>query len=587
MIRVIFIYFIFLSTLLNAHTFYVSKNGSSIPPYSSWASAADSIYKAIEIAQDGDTIMIANGRYRENFEVENELCFLGMSRDSTIIDGKGLNSSTIIIREICTFANLRFIGKEILFGELNIILESTADSLTILNCRFDSSNAAIGTIGSIFCDNLIFTHCAVGVDLADLSMASRAVIKNSDFLISELGFGISLSHYGHLIVENCLMVPISFDGLSEGISAVFSMKSLLIKNNIINSAQNRAISTEEVQDFIIIENNTFCNQWADQLNSLAAIYTYKSNQPVITNNIFYNCHTGIFLQGTTIYPQNIDYNCFWDNDYNVIGGHSGENDIIEYPMFYKDPVQGYKDDFDVHLQKYSPLIDMGDSTLFDVDGSRSDIGAYGGAGGKSYIYQDLAPLPPQGFSISAPDSINGFLFNWDDNYEKDFMGYYLYRSFLWNFQPSPEYLLDTVYENSFVDTFVTPTLNYYYVLTAIDSAGNESGPTERLHGRIVSVEDEAELEPTYQLNQNYPNPFNPKTIIEYQLEKESRVFLEVLNVQGERVEVLANGIQSEGNHSVVFDGSNLASGVYIYRIQVHDEKGKIVYSHSNKMLLLK
>lgn len=50
---------------------------------------------------------------------------------------------------------------------------------------------------------------------------------------------------------------------------------------------------------------------------------------------------------------------------------------------------------DFHLQKYSPLIDAGDTLVNDVDGTRSDIGLYGGPYGKSYDYLDLAPVEPE------------------------------------------------------------------------------------------------------------------------------------------------------------------------------------------------
>jgi len=83
------------------------------------------------------------------------------------------------------------------------------------------------------------------------------------------------------------------------------------------------------------------------------------------------------------------------------------------------------------------------------------------------------------------------------------------------------------------------------------------------------------------LAQNYPNPFNPSTIIRYELPSESSVTLEVYSIEGQRVATLVNSQQPAGMHSVNFDASNLASGVYLYRLTA----GTNVLSR--KMILIK
>ncbi|MCL4550291.1 MAG: T9SS type A sorting domain-containing protein [Bacteroidetes bacterium] len=69
------------------------------------------------------------------------------------------------------------------------------------------------------------------------------------------------------------------------------------------------------------------------------------------------------------------------------------------------------------------------------------------------------------------------------------------------------------------------------------------------------------------LYQNYPNPFNPTTLIKYSLAQTSLVNLSIYDVLGRKVATLVDKEQSLGNYEVEFDGSNLASGVYFYRIQ--------------------
>ena len=85
----------------------------------------------------------------------------------------------------------------------------------------------------------------------------------------------------------------------------------------------------------------------------------------------------------------------------------------------------------------------------------------------------------------------------------------------------------------------------------------------------------------FELFQNYPNPFNPTTRIEYQLPKESWVVLKVYDVLGQEVSTLFEGKQDAGFNSVEWYASNIANGVYFYRIQADH------FSAIKKMMLVK
>lgn len=86
---------------------------------------------------------------------------------------------------------------------------------------------------------------------------------------------------------------------------------------------------------------------------------------------------------------------------------------------------------------------------------------------------------------------------------------------------------------------------------------------------------------TYALDQNYPNPFNPSTTIRYQIPESGIVTLKVLNILGQEVATLVNTYQGVGLHTVNFDASKLASGMYIYTIHFNN---KVI---SKKLMLLK
>lgn len=85
----------------------------------------------------------------------------------------------------------------------------------------------------------------------------------------------------------------------------------------------------------------------------------------------------------------------------------------------------------------------------------------------------------------------------------------------------------------------------------------------------------------YKLYQNYPNPFNPTTKISYRINYEGQVTLQVYNLVGQVIKVLVSEVQSPGSYEVEFDGSELTSGVYLYKLQING------FTSVKRMTLLK
>lgn len=79
-------------------------------------------------------------------------------------------------------------------------------------------------------------------------------------------------------------------------------------------------------------------------------------------------------------------------------------------------------------------------------------------------------------------------------------------------------------------------------------------------------ETESEKPDAVALNQNYPNPFNPTTNIEFYLPEQQSVKIEIFNVVGQRVAVLVENVLQAGEHSVVWDASEMPSGIYIIQM---------------------
>jgi len=102
-------------------------------------------------------------------------------------------------------------------------------------------------------------------------------------------------------------------------------------------------------------------------------------------------------------------------------------------------------------------------------------------------------------------------------------------------------------------------------------------------GKSTSSNTKNNLIPTsFELHQNYPNPFNPSTKIAFDLPKDAKVKLVIYDILGREIKTLIhNEFRAAGKYITEFNGSNLASGVYFYRLQAND------YVSVKKMVMIK
>jgi predicted GH43/DUF377 family glycosyl hydrolase len=98
---------------------------------------------------------------------------------------------------------------------------------------------------------------------------------------------------------------------------------------------------------------------------------------------------------------------------------------------------------------------------------------------------------------------------------------------------------------------------------------------------VIGNERKLGIPSEFTLYQNYPNPFNPTTTIQFDLPKNSEVILKVFNILGEEVAMLVSDRLSAGSYSYEWNASNLASGVYLYRLQAGD------YFETKKMVVMR
>lgn len=205
-----------------------------------------------------------------------------------------------------------------------------------------------------------------------------------------------------------------------------------------------------------------------------------------------------------------------------------------------------------------------------------------------------APVSPP-LSVTKTDLGGGQIkITWNPNQEGDAAGYHIYYGGFNGY--SFTHGIDAGNVSSY--TLTGASLSDVIGVTAYDksySAANESATTivndNMTNGNeswftyastVTGITDKAnQLPREYQLCQNYPNPFNPNTKINYSIAKEGNVYLTVYNAIGSKVAILVNEFKPAGSYSFQFNGNNLASGIYLYRL----ESGN--YSAAKKFILMK
>jgi len=409
----------------------------------------------------------------------------------------------------------------------------------------------------------------------------------------------------------------------------------LITNNLANSAGG-SISSESAGGgmqiwggTIEVRNNTFSeNSKVGSLNGgggAIAIYGLYGNAVTIANNIFdRNTGGGIYFDDFTA-NATVEYNDFYLNGDDFQGQIPAGLGVISTTNYNGDPADNYLNIFldplfvdagndDYTLQAGSPAIDAGSPTTpYDPDGTLSDQGAfYYDQGGMPDLTIDLtylsgSPVPAGGGNLtfgiyvinngSIPLNFDGWLaISYDGgaattvvlrhlvNYQPGWTidrpnTYYPVPSgyaagdytFYGRVGSHPNVIWD---EDSF--PFSKEGTNFVagFIPYAVNGAPD---PFDRIDKGAATVEAPS----TYSLESAYPNPFNPTTTIRYAIPEAAKVTLTVYDIQGRQVAKLVNGFRQAGSHEVTFDASQLASGVYLYRLSAPS------FTAIGKMTLLK
>lgn len=196
------------------------------------------------------------------------------------------------------------------------------------------------------------------------------------------------------------------------------------------------------------------------------------------------------------------------------------------------------------------------------------------AGGSTGVIDGPLPVELNGFAAVAGNG--NVQLSWSTGSESDLDKFELRRDnvVIERFTANNS---ETGANYSFTDTGLQNGTAYSYELSVYAMSGARTvlatqSATPSLNSGVVSE---------YALHQNFPNPFNPETSISFDLAEASVVKLSVYNVAGQEVATLADGNLSAGSHTISFDGANLTSGVYLYRLTAGE------FTATMKMVLMK
>ncbi len=202
-----------------------------------------------------------------------------------------------------------------------------------------------------------------------------------------------------------------------------------------------------------------------------------------------------------------------------------------------------------------------------------------GQSGYSNVAQIVVPVELTSFTASLNES--GVLLKWATASETNNMGFEILRSSQTDInnwesigfvegKGTTSELMNYEFYNDLSEFNSPVTLKYK--LKQIDFSGAFA------YSDIVEVDFNPE---TFFLAQNYPNPFNPTTNIRFSVAKDGFVSLKVFNALGKEVKTLINKNLVTGRYDIIFDASELTSGVYIYQLNADNR------IESKKMMLLK
>jgi parallel beta-helix repeat protein len=400
----------------NTETHYVNANSPNPqPPFTTPETAAIHIMDAVNVAENGDTVQVAAGIYRENVKIQKDVSLIGAGADKTTIDGGG-NGSVVTAEYIKSPTKIS--GFTITNGKATGggggFLIRWCSSLTIENNIITGNTVTDFHGGGIYCqessaitfsNNIVQNNSAFrgsGIYVNETVQALICYNQIVSNIARNSGGGIYWSGSSGAIYGNTIKSNVA-SGIGVGNSITRELgSSITISNNlIINNKGGSGIRINTYGGLFTVINNTIVGNEAREGGGIycwAGCYSCKVN---IRNNIIVgNPSTegaGGIQNIMSVTPLTIDYNDVWNNtgpkgDY--AGCTPGVHDIHTDPLFVNPQNPSFNPVYDFHLKPGSPCIDAGNpesdySNEPQPNGGRINMGAYGNT-----LEAEASPLAP-------------------------------------------------------------------------------------------------------------------------------------------------------------------------------------------------
>ena len=345
--------------------------------------------------------------------------------------------------------------------------------------------------------------------------------------------------------------------------------------------------------------NIYNNDIDAYYNTIRCDYGIINITGDIYNNIITDCDVGISN------CVGIRYSCVYNCGIPYQSVNVGPGNIQENPLFISPQSNNY------NLQANSPCIDAGDpNSPLDPDGTIADMGAYYyDQSGTPQVTISLIPynppilIPANGgtfdfnITVENPEIFPAIVDIWtmatlpNGNEYGPIIGpvnltlnpgYSGNRDRTQNIPASAPSGLYTY--DAYIGTYPGSILDedhFDFEKLAVED-GSVDVHDWSCWGEDFEEEAVQSLMPSETaLHSPYPNPFNASTVISFELRDAGEVSLVMYDLQGRKVQSLVNGHQSMGYHEVVFDGTNLSSGMYFVRLQAEE------FTQTRKLLLIK
>ena len=520
------------------------------------------IQGGIDAAVDGDTVLVAPGTYLENIGFRGKHIVVAseylMTHNpaliaTTIIDGSQPASAD-------TASVVRMLGGE--------------DSTTVL-----AGFTLTGGTGTPLVDQINHSRYVEGGGI--LIEAASPVIRHNiirDNIVQRTPTGIASAGGGGLrcgfgnprILGN---VFVHNDGRYYGGGIVVNYANATIRNNVVvNNTGGQTFGGGGLWIYgtgytSVVENNTVCGNTSGQTGGGIRVWV---TDVVGRNNIVWenNANSGSDQIAGAAADAVFTYS-------DIQGGRAGTGNLDVPPQFA---------DANLALLPASPLIDAGDPdpVYNDGNGSRNDIGAYGGPGATEFplFTQPLISLltPVINFGVGGPGvprhknliigNFGGSVLVIDSvRFVGDAASIVTLAHALTAVRPFGRDTVDIVWTAAAMVPLADTLLIYH------NDPASPNPARVALAGLVSGVsvpEPRGALPQAFRLAGNYPNPFNASTVIRFELPVSSEVRVEIFDLLGRSVALLESGSLAPGAYTLPWAPTTLASGTYICRLQAGD-----------------